>query len=413
MSIFACSEKKIDRSAETVRTPRAQELAADLVQINQDDYIIVNGLRYVVPYKFEFRVSFKERWRGRTLLEVFTDEFPHASAAYWTQEIRRGRVLCNGTASGVHQRWGEGDEVIHVVHRHESPVIDRAITVVHEDKDILVVNKPPSWPCHPCGTYRKNSLLYILAAKGWRNLRIVHRLDKQTSGVVLFGKSRESARDLTRQMVERKFRKRYLARVRGQFPNATLICNEPLSFNEKTMKASVDVVNGKSAETEFEFLNHDEVRDTSIVLCVPRTGRTHQIRVHLQFIGHPIVNDLYYAKRVKDGDECISLARSNKETCCLDMRNSFDEDGRIRADGGALECINCPYLDNLKNHGQDDMIIDLHAYEYEIEGRRFTTSLPNWAADVGDFLDTTHKASTAANSTSPEGACSDTVVSSR
>lgn len=368
------------RTLSAIKTPRTSGLAADLTKVSEADYAFVNGLRYVLPYRHEFKIAFKERWRGRRVIDVFADEFSHTNVQYWLDEMQAGRVLKNGALSNPQQRWIDGDNVVHIVHRHESPVLDREIHVVFEDDCMLVVNKPPSMPCHPCGTYRKNSLIYILASKEWRDLRIIHRLDKQTSGIVVFAKTKDYARKLTKCMVNKEIQKRYLARVRGHFPREVKICKEPLAFSEKTMRGSVDHATGKHAETIFNFLSYDVERENSIVLCTPTTGRTHQIRLHLQHLGHPIVNDPVYMAKAETTLENGNFHCPKDNLSTLDGIHSLRESNKIQIEGKELACANCPFVANTKGCGQSDMAIDLHAYEYEIDGTKFTSSPPEWAA---------------------------------
>jgi tRNA pseudouridine32 synthase len=366
--------------------------APDLVNASWSDYVVIGDMRYVLPYRFEFSMSFKSRWQGRTLLDVFTTEFSQSSTpAYWEEEVRAGRVLCNGVAVSSDRVWIEGDTVAHVVHRHESPVLSREIVIVHESDGYLAVDKPPSIPCHPCGTYRKNSLIYLLAAAGWTDLRVVHRLDKQTSGVVIFARTRKHASNFTSKLEAKNLRKRYVARVTGRFPQdingAWLLVDEPLAFDAKSMLATVDV-NGKPAQTRFQMLGYDAGADCSIVACEPLTGRTHQIRVHLRHLGHPIANDAVYSLAERLCEPICTLPLSAELHRPHSLRTddpeiqAVDPNGGIMRTGADLNCSHCPCVVNAKGVAQDEegsMIIYLHSWMYSGEGWKYTTPLPKWA----------------------------------
>jgi 23S rRNA-/tRNA-specific pseudouridylate synthase len=120
-------------------------------------------------------------------------------------------------------------------HRHEPPIADKAIEIVSDSEDLLVVSKPCSLPIHPTGKYRHNTLLHILKYEmGYQDLRFINRIDRLTSGLVLIAKTREKAAQMNRIMEARNIQKTYLARVRGQFTAGTTECDAPLgSLSQK------------------------------------------------------------------------------------------------------------------------------------------------------------------------------------
>ena len=183
--------------------------------------------------------------------------------------------------------------IAHVTHRHEVPVTAAPIKIVHSDDDLLVIDKPASIPVHPSGRYRHNTIVFILARDyNFRDLNTIHRLDRLTSGLLLFGKTKQKAVELSELIQSRSVQKEYICRVEGKFPSDPLVCTEPI----ETMSIKVGVCrvssNGKDCKTEFNLLSHNET--SSVVLCKPLTGRMHQIRVHLQYLGYPIINDPLY-----------------------------------------------------------------------------------------------------------------------
>jgi len=175
-------------------------------------------------------------------------------------------------------------------------VTSESVELLHVDEVVVVVNKPASIPVHPTGRYRHNTVLFILAKEyGLKNLYPVHRLDKLTSGLLLFARNPQRAEKIAAEIrTHTSVRKTYLARVVGEFPAAKVVCAEPILVAIDIGSRELNKVHpqGKPSETHFKRLFYDGTH--SVVKCKPKTGRTHQIRVHLQHLGHPIVNDPLY-----------------------------------------------------------------------------------------------------------------------
>lgn len=363
---------------------RVRDIEEDLADACEADYYIYRNLRFVLPYRHEFRMTCKLRWRGRRILDVFQAELSKdKEPGYWPGEFVAGRVLLNGAPATQSDTWSHDDLVLHVVHRHESPVLHTAdIPVVHEDSSFLVVDKPASMPVHPCGTYRKNSLQYLLAMQGWRDLKLVHRLDKQTSGIVIFAKSRMAAAAFSKEMVARVLRKRYLALVTGRFcEGVTVDCSEALSADKRTMLSFVDEKEGKEAQTFFRSLAFDKARNRSLVLCEPTTGRSHQIRVHLQHVGHPIIDDpLYNSNREAEVSSRIEENLTSANLRLDAAGETIDDKGSVASEGKALDCVTCPIVANsLASESGKELYISLHALAYESDNWHYETALPEWA----------------------------------
>lgn len=180
--------------------------------------------------------------------------------------------------------------------------------IVHEDARLLVLNKPAGLVCHPTKTDEWSSLvgrlrLYLGAEK---SPRLIHRLDRETSGLVLAAKAPEVAGALGKLWESRAVRKTYLAVVRGAVAGDEGIVDAPLGRDEASAVAIKDCVrpDGAAARTQWRVLRrfHREEGDFSLVEAVPLTGRKHQIRLHLAHLGHPIVGDKLYG-----GDERLYL----------------------------------------------------------------------------------------------------------
>nr|CAD7568911.1 unnamed protein product [Timema californicum] len=250
-------------------------------------------LRKVYPYYFTFTTFTKGRWVGEKILDVFAREFRAHPAEEYERCIKAGTLTVNYEKVDVDYKLKHNDLLANVVHRHEVPVTSEPITIVHMDEDIVVVNKPASIPVHPCGRYRHNTVVFILAKEyNLKNLRTIHRLDRLTSGLLLFGRTPKKARSMEHQIRNRQVQKEYVCRVEGDFPNEIIECQEPIEVVSYKIGVCKVSPKGKTCTTTFQKLGFNG--KTSIISCKPHTGRMHQIRVHLQYLGYPVVNDPLY-----------------------------------------------------------------------------------------------------------------------
>ncbi|KAM4665108.1 pseudouridylate synthase RPUSD2 [Discoglossus pictus] len=273
------------------------------------------GLRKVRPYYFHFETYCKGRWVGRSLREVFSQEFRAEPLEYYQSAVEQGRLRLNEEpVTDLDVVLKNNDFMRNTVHRHEPPVTAEPLRILAETDELVVVDKPSSLPVHPCGRFRHNTVIFILGKEhNLKELHTIHRLDRMTSGVLMFAKTLEVSKKIDEQVRERQLEKEYVCRVCGEFPKETLTCEEPiLVVSYKIGVCRVDP-KGKSCKTVFQRLSYNS--KTSVVKCFPYTGRTHQIRVHLQYLGHPIVNDPVYnteawgPNRGKGGD----VSKTNEE----------------------------------------------------------------------------------------------------
>ncbi len=171
------------------------------------------------------------------------------------------------------------------------------IEILFEDDALLVVNKPAGVLTVP-GRQGEESIREVLARQTRReqDFRIVHRLDQGTSGVLVFAKTVEAQRSLSEQFLERQVEKQYLAIVRGAPEVDSGHILAPIGEDPRTPgKMRIDAKEGKEAETHWRVV--ERFGAAALVRCFPRTGRQHQIRVHLTYIGFPLLVDALYAGR--------------------------------------------------------------------------------------------------------------------
>jgi len=181
-----------------------------------------------------------------------------------------------------------------VIHLDTRQSIKTMIPILFEDDHIIAVSKPEGLAAIPERNPQRESLVASLSAQLQRRLFVVHRIDKEVSGVILFAKNASAHRWLNEQFSERTVRKTYLALIHGAIKEAAGTIEKPLrQFGSG--RIGVDTAQGKSSSTTFEVVKR--FASHTLVNANPHTGRRHQIRVHLYSIGHPVVGDLRYGDR--------------------------------------------------------------------------------------------------------------------
>ena len=178
---------------------------------------------------------------------------------------------------------------------------DVPLDIVYEDDDLLIINKPSGMVVHPApGHYTNtlvNALLYRFNLTSGEKTRpgIVHRLDKDTSGLMLVAKNEETHEELSKMIASKGVERHYLAIVEGVINHETGTIDAPIGRDPNDrQKMKVTDINAKEAVTHFKVL--ERFKNTTLIECILETGRTHQIRVHLAYIKHPVLNDPTYGK---------------------------------------------------------------------------------------------------------------------
>jgi len=233
---------------------------------------------------------------GLTFLAALGRMAGNVPAAEWEAEFARGRVVnWNQETVPATQIVRAGQHYQHLFPQVTEPEVNGAIEILHEDEALIVVNKPAPLPMHAGGRFFRNTLQHILnMAYQPEQPRPAHRLDANTSGLVLAGRTRAAVARLQQQFARGQVEKTYLARVRGDLPGDEFRCDAPISAGAAGGCArTVDGQNGLAACTEFRVLQR--FADGSTLLeARPLTGRTNQIRVHLWHMGFPVDGDPMY-----------------------------------------------------------------------------------------------------------------------
>ncbi len=231
-------------------------------------------------------------------LDVYVAQYwPERSRSQWQKLIKDSRVFVNGDAVADSSfELGEDDEV--TVKAPKPPVLTGDIEVIFEDDDVLVMNKPSGTLSHAKGFTPEEFTVadfvrsHMTEADDSNRPGIVHRLDRDTSGIIIAAKHEAAKSYLQRQFQDRRAKKTYIAVVSG-IPKETIAkIDLPIGRNPKRPSSFRVDPKGKESQTIYEVL--DSSKTMSVVELRPITGRTHQLRVHLAYIGTPIVGDVVY-----------------------------------------------------------------------------------------------------------------------
>ena len=247
---------------------------------------------------------------GERLDKALAEAVPDLSRMQWQRLIREGHVMINGSRAKSSYRIEGGETLIaNIPEMVEAEVTAESIPldIRYEDSDLIVVNKPPGMVVHPSLGHPGGTLVNALLAHcpdlegvgGERRPGIVHRLDKDTSGLIVAAKHDHALWYLQNQFKQRSVAKVYLALVNGSIQPPEAIIDAPIGRDPRN-RQKMAVIPGDSgearpAQTAFRALTY--YSDYTFVECRPRTGRKHQIRVHMAYIGFPIAGDHIYGRR--------------------------------------------------------------------------------------------------------------------
>jgi len=233
------------------------------------------------------------------------NKLPEYSRSRLQQLVRTGFVRLNGATTRPRRLVRSGDKIeltetpLEKIDNQPEPI---PLEVLFEDKDIIVINKPPGLVVHPGAGHRQHTLVNALLSHcptlsgigGKERPGIVHRLDKETSGCLVVAKNDWAHRELSRQFAERRVEKIYLALVAGKLRKEAGVIEEKIGRHPvHRQRMSVASARGRPAKTDYRVVCSGD--QASLVECRLYSGRTHQIRVHLHHLGHPVLGDKVYA----------------------------------------------------------------------------------------------------------------------
>ncbi|OJI05988.1 RNA pseudouridine synthase [Polynucleobacter sp. MWH-Adler-W8] len=269
---------------------------------------------------------------GERLDKVLAGSLPDYSRNRLKAWVEAGAVMVDGKVTKARYLLHGGESV--KVFPQEMPEQfafnpeDIPLDVVYEDVDIIVVNKPPGLVVHPAagnwsGTLLNGLLFYYPELKSLPRAGIVHRLDKDTSGLMVVARTSQAQTSLVRQLQERTVGRRYLAWVWGDAPSQGKVLASVGRDQRDRLKMSAGSPQGKPAATLFRRLAKGLVGEAAVTLleCRLETGRTHQIRVHLESLGFPLVGDPVYRKKVPGVAKNLSFNRQALHAFALSLQH--------------------------------------------------------------------------------------------
>jgi 23S rRNA-/tRNA-specific pseudouridylate synthase len=445
------------------------------------------NLRFIEPFTFKYQLYAKGRWVGKKLMDVLLNEFRRYDRNYFQTALKNKNLQINEAAVEEDYIIQRADFITHDTTRKENPIIDVKLDIVYDDEDFLAVDKPSSWPTHVSGGYFFNTMHRILTDEyGYKDLKILHRLDKHTSGVVIMAKNKIAAEKFCKKISKDHMEKNYYCRVRGDFPHESINVVRSIIYVNKSKGIFTDVDNDedkddsnnnkatdgvnkkekiyyatdcdeegkntkkyknkagkkdkkkskqqkydksgvlinkcdeddenddenspKYAETYFQKVFYDKKSNTSLVLAKPKTGRTHQIRIHLRYLGYPIANDPCYGGIIYN--DMKELQEYNTKGCLnsdlikfqqfvpdkneSDTEKEDENEENINADENKN---NETKSDNKPSENPSNTVTNLiesntisvsemycykiwlHSWKYKFDKYEFTTKIPEWAKE--------------------------------
>lgn len=244
---------------------------------------------------------------GKRIDKLLTIIQPDTSRSEIQSWIKQNKVAVNGFSIKANYKCKEGDMITwSIPKKQELTIQPESITlnIVYDDEHIVVINKPRGMVVHPSQSHTSgtlvNALLYhykdqLSSLSGKERAGIVHRIDKDTSGLLIVAKSDEAHSELQRQFKNREVKRTYEAIVHGAISHDHGLVDAPIGRDPKQRQNMAVVDQGKRARTHFRVIKRYE--KFTHIECQLETGRTHQIRVHMKYINHPLVGDPKYGPR--------------------------------------------------------------------------------------------------------------------
>ncbi|MGS7000252.1 RluA family pseudouridine synthase [Streptococcus pyogenes] len=242
---------------------------------------------------------------GQRLDKALADLSP-LSRGQANDQIKQGLVLVNGQQKKAKYTVQAGDVICFELPKEEVleyQAQNIPLDIIYEDDALAIINKPQGMVVHPSAGHPSgtmvNALMYhikdLSSINGMVRPGIVHRIDKDTSGLLMVAKTDAAHQALAEELKAKKSLRKYLAIVHGNLPNDRGMIEAPIGRSEKDRKKQAVTAKGKEAVTRFTVL--ERFGDYSLVELQLETGRTHQIRVHMAYIGHPVAGDPLYGPR--------------------------------------------------------------------------------------------------------------------
>ena len=277
------------------KTP-AELMAQTIARRHEAIRRAVTPLPGSVPHDNFKPINVPEVCDGKPLLDALCSVVSHVSPEFWRVECERGLVITRlHEVAGADRIVRAGERYLHKFPNVTEPEVSGAVEILHEDEALIVLNKPAPLPMHAGGRFYRNTLQNILNEVYHPQRPFpAHRLDANTTGVVLVTRTRHFAGKLQPQFARGEVRKVYLALVQGQPKDDVFACDAAISAESGALGSrSVDQADGLESRTEFRVIRRND-DGTTLLEARPLTGRTNQIRIHCAHLGFPICGDSVY-----------------------------------------------------------------------------------------------------------------------
>ncbi len=235
-----------------------------------------------------------ERCSGKRVDDYLAKNFLFRSRTTWQSMIRDGKVLVNGRTIKASSRLGEGDQVLYYRPQSSEPPVNTNLSILWEKDGVVAIYKPTNLPMHEGGAYRRNTFCEVLKDFLSPEWAPIHRLDRETSGIVLCSDKSQLRTELSGHFAHRRVLKKYLAIAIGKATTPEWYVDQPIGDSKTTTFRQKFWVEPDGLSSQTHFKVRSAVEGATFLEVSPRTGRTHQIRVHASWSGFPLVGDKKY-----------------------------------------------------------------------------------------------------------------------
>lgn len=252
-----------------------------------------------------FEITVEESDIDRRIDVFLANKLESFSRSYIQDLIKKGKATINGKTVKSNYRLREGESIVLDIPKPEPLEIlpeNIPLDILYEDDDVILVNKPKGMVVHPAAGHYSgtlvNALLYhckdnLSGINGVLRPGIVHRIDMDTTGVIIACKNDNAHQHIAKQLAEHSITRRYVAIVTGNLKDDEGVVNAPIARSKNDRKKMAVDKEGKTAVTHYKVL--ERLNNYTYIECVLETGRTHQIRVHMSYIHHPLLGDEVYS----------------------------------------------------------------------------------------------------------------------